>query len=247
LTTDHIRSALISVSWKALLILISLPLWGSPLSCTQGTLADYISLSEGCTVDSFLFSNFGFTANAATSNPGTNDILISPLLNAGDDWTRIRISDISGQFLLSGPLLTMDFEIVFTVSSTPLYPLYEAFLLTDADSTGSGSQAKVKESVDYGSGKVQMQSTQGQNGLQIRGFPQTESVQITKLFNLNTGANQNSTSTIGFVDEGFSAGVSAVPEPTTIVLAGCGLLAISFCRRRSRPGAGISPIPSKTV
>src|SRR5215212_690785 len=154
-----IRSLAVSVSCKALLAVISLPLWGAPLPCAQTTLQNYTGLAEGCTVDSLLFSNFAFVQNAATSNPEADDIIISPLLSTGpDDWTGIRITSASGQFLLSDPQLTMDFDITFTVSSTTLYSLYEASLLSDATAIGSGNQVRIREFIDYGAGAVQMQS-----------------------------------------------------------------------------------------
>jgi len=231
----QIRSSLMSLGSKALLLgVISLPMWGAPLPCAQATLEDYIGLAEGCTVDSLLFSNFGFTENTATSNPGTNDILISPLLSTGPEvWTGIRIADVSGQFLLLGPQLNIDFEITFTVSIASPYSLYAASLLSDANATGSGNHARVREFVDYGSGEVQMQSNHSSNGPHIREFPVTQSVEVTKIFSLDTGA-QGGSSAISFVDQGFDYGLSTqTPEPTTMILGGCGLLAIGFCRRRS--------------
>jgi len=233
----QIRSLLMSVGWKALLAVVSVPMWGAPLPCAETTLQSYISLAEGCTVDSLLFSNFVFGANTATSNPDTGDILISPLLSAGPDgWSGIRITAASGQFLLLGPQLNIDFEIHFTVSTASPYSLYAASLFTDANTSGSGNHARVREFVDYGGGEVQMQSNQGSNGAHIREFAPTESVEVTKIINLDTAA-QGGTSAISFIDQGFDQGSSAeVPEPTTIILGGCGLLAIGCCRRRSRLG-----------
>src|SRR5688572_28990038 len=173
------RLSFISVSLKALLTLVSLPLWGVPLVCTQTSLADYINLTEGCTVDNLLFSNFGFTANTATSNPDTDDIVISPLPSiGGEDWTGIRISHGSGQFLLSGPDLSMDFEITFRVTSTPLNLLYAASLFGDPATTDAGNNARVREFIDYGSGQLNMQINQGNNGPEILQFPFAESIEV---------------------------------------------------------------------
>jgi len=236
----QIRSSLMSVGCKALLTLVSLPVWGAPLPCAQTTLENYISLAEGCTVDSLLFSNFGFTENTATSNPSVDDIIVSPSPSTGpDDWTGIGITHVSGQFLLLGPQLNIDFEITFTVSGT-LYPLYGVSLFSDASATGSGNHARVREFVDYGSGTVQMHSNHSSNGPHTREFPSAQSVDVTKLFVLDTG-NGGGSSAISFVDQGF---YTHAPEPTTIILGGCGLLAIVFCGRRSRFGKSI---PSKTA
>ena len=207
----------------------------APLCVSGGTLASYQALgSGGCMIGNALFSNFTYTgtalgqgavvantqitltpAGSGTLNPGPGIIFASTA------WVVPSAKNNGDSFV--------DSVIGFTVSVTGAPVINDGTLtLSSSSVTGTGT-GHISGTINASSLAV---DTGGPSTSHVV-FPVTSSVAVSKDLHIDVpqGNPGSGTAQINSFEEDFSQ--AAVPEPVGLALAGSGLLALGFWRRRT--------------
>lgn len=217
----------------------------APIACPTATAAIYtttVNSAGGCTEDGLLFSQFNYittSSGTALSLPATA-LAISPLLDlngtglgfqiAGgfaavtggiaDGILQYEVSTLSGAPFLNG--LSLSFNGTFTGSG----------IAGVSENYCPGGTVVPPTTCSGGLGNIFVQESSGTNKLQTSaGFANSNSVTVSKDIQVNGSAALASSATISVVSNQFK---TVVPEPSTLLPIGGGLLAIGLIGKRLR-------------
>jgi hypothetical protein len=211
----------------------------APVACSAGTLSDYIALTEGCTVDAFLFDNFtlGQTLPTGATQILPDAVQVTPV--ASGLAFGVDVSADSGELL----------EIIFgyAVGHPPIGGA--SLSMTGASATGDAAITAVKNFCDGGiSDPFSVDACLGAGGnaltaIAIDGLSDlTASLDIFPFVSLLgvvddiavDGGLAGAGSLTGSVTNQFAA----VPEPASALLVAtgiCGILRSRYRGSRHRP------------
>jgi hypothetical protein len=220
-----------------LTLLAAVVMWGAPV-CVNGTLADYESLSSGCTIDGVTFSMFDFASAGS----------VAPLPVAADVTVEVVDGTTPG-FAFIGPFaagagFSMDVMISYVVNAPSITG--QSLSMQAFGQTGNGSVQAV-ESICEGtlsmggscSGPVAslnvFDNTGGVQSFDSVTFASVSSIAVSKAIMVlgGTAGTVSSAGVSTVFDEAGSAEV--VPEPYPLITLGSGLILTALLvRKRSR-------------
>jgi PEP-CTERM motif len=222
-------------------LLATSPLNAAPVACSNGTYADLLGTNPGggCFIDDKVFSNFMFNATSS-GTPAPIPLTSSQVqVNTVSNGT----SDIGFQFVFSlaaGTQETNDILLQYTVSTmSGLAKITSEHLSETGNFSGTGS-AMVDETLCLGAA-FSGGSCAGATAA-LKTFSNTNGVVITDAINfapvsivgvrkdINTAGFSMGTATMSEVGNT----VDQIPEPTTMLLMGTGLLFAGIFSRRSK-------------
>jgi hypothetical protein len=216
-------------------LLFLFPAAASATPCANGSLQSYILLgSVGCTIDDKLFSNFSYAHSSIStgppevlflSNPTADQVAVVPLLATSANPGLL----FTGGWGIDGtapPLL--GFSMGFNVTVLP-----GGNLIKDESLLILGNSRTFTQSMGF----VSIQDTASLLGVQIGAGGLTTQLSDMKTFSpvSTVGVSLSGRAIFGLVDsfqENFS---EVVPEPSTWLLLGSGLVALAFARRKLAP------------
>jgi PEP-CTERM motif len=207
--------------------------------CPTTTLNNYLGSGFSCGIDDKTFSNFIYSG---TSNPPgfglpAGSVAVSPITGPGNPGLQFS----AGWFAsTSSGILQEDSGIQYGVSVNPGgSPITDVSLSIGGVAwTGTGD-VTVDETVCLGAmlpacsgGQVKtlsvFDSSSGSKLFESITFPGVSEVDVQKDIAIEAGTNGNAT--LSFVTNQFSEGT--VPEPSSIMLLGCGILGLGGVLRR---------------
>jgi hypothetical protein len=224
--------------------------WSAP-ACTMGTYASYQALgSTGCTVGDETFSNFGsltFTNSLGVDEISTSELFITPtVVGSGPgsiDELLFNYQGLptgSGGFptstdigVLSNQNLSYGFQYIVSPTSVPI-PIVDIQMLSTILNTNGGSVSAVKDvnsdatestASDGGAQHASFTSVPGPITSVTFGGPYTVQDSIS-LEGQNGIAEQQD-----FTNEFTEGAVDSVPEPSTNLLIGTGLILFGLTRK----------------
>jgi hypothetical protein len=221
--------------------------WSAPVSCAAGSYASYVALGAGgCTIGNELFSNFGgltFTNSLGVDTITTSQIEITPLVAGNVDELVFSYTGLptgASGFPTStdvGVSANQIFSYNFTYSVTPdPNPVADIQMLSTFLNTGTAGVSAVK---DLNSSATQSSANDGgtvHSTLTSVSGPITSSSGVTPPYMVqDTISLQGQAGTAEQQDftNLFTQGpaASTVPEPSTTLLIGCGLICFGITRK----------------
>lgn len=234
--------------WLTMILPVALATaaWSSPSACVAGTYASFVSLgSTGCTVGDETFSNFGglnFTNSLGVDTISTAELLITPTVVGDVDELLFTYQDLptgTGGFPTStdvgvGNNQIFSYNFTYTITPDP-NPLADIQMESTILNTIGGSVSAVKDldssatestANDAGTPHPTLTSVSGPITAVSAGGPYT--VQDTISLQGQTGTAEQQDFTNLFTEGPFS---SSVPEPSTSILIGAGLIGFGITKK----------------
>ena len=222
----------------------------SSVSCTAGTMANYLALSSGCMVGNLLFSNFSLTESGNAQLPTASSIGVDVVNQNGSGL----------QF--NGPFATsmgqaMDVGILFTVTASTPVITGDTLSMAGFGTQGTGNVAVAESLCAGGTYSANLVCSAGNSNVASMLVFQNSSASVSsdsvtfaapvatvgaaKNIILENGAGATSASAVSFVVNTFTSGGGSgggqggpgtVPEPASYLTLGSGLLFTGLLLRR---------------
>lgn len=237
----------------ALAIAMPLAAWAdhaAPPPCVQGTLADYLALESGCTIEDKVFSDFTYNNIVQPAEDGLNVVAATSITVIPDATALNPGLTIQGGWTSFGGT-TSDILIGFTVTVLPGGNAIKDATLSIAGSATVGNAAVIAGETLWLGCTGPCEDSASLLALDLAGtandqlFDSTTfdpvwvvTIQKDILLVGNCGDQPDGCflnfATLSIINQNFSE----VPEPATLTLLGTGLLAIGGkLRRRMKKGA----------
>lgn len=230
------------------LVLAVSGLQASSVTCTTGTLADYIAMSSGCMVGDLLFSNFSVVESGNAPLPTSSSIGVNVVSSSGSGL------EFSGPFATSMGQ-SMDVGILFTVTATTPIITGDTLSMAGFGTQGTGNVAVAETLCAGGTYSANLVCSAGNSNVASLMVMQNSQATISsdtvtfanpvatvgavKNIILQNGAGLASGAAVSFVVNTFSSNGGGgggtgnqVPEPASFLTLGSGLLFTGLMLRR---------------